>query len=305
MLSRRKFLRRCGAVLAATPILTSAPGFASTSATLDGGTFEPLRRGVGTYTNRGGTIGWLVNADVTVLVDTQYPAPAKQCWSGLQDRMEGALDVVINTHHHGDHTGGNSVFKPHAARMVAHANAPTLQKQAAEANGSTEAQVYAETTFEETWSESLGDETITLRHYGPAHTGGDAVIFFENANVVHLGDLVFNRAYPYIDVTGGGADTRNWITTLETLHETLDDDAICIHGHGNPEFGITGSRTDLLVMRDFLTALNEYVATQRQAGASLEEMTQIQTLDGFDDFAFDWPLSLNHCIEAVHSEQTS
>jgi cyclase len=120
---------------------------------------------------------------------------------------------------------------------------------------------------------------------------------------VHVGDLVFNRAYPFIDV-GGGADSQNWISSLETIHDALDDDTIVIHGHGNPEFGVTGGREDLLVMRDFLAALNEYVTQQRQAGASLEEMKQTSVLDGFEAFDFDWALSLGDCIEAVYRERT-
>ena len=119
-----------------------------------------------------------------------------------------------------------------------------------------------------------------------------------------MGDLVFNRAYPFIDVQGG-ADTQNWITELETIHDQLNDDSIVIHGHANPEFGPTGGREDLLVMRDFLSALNEYVRQQRQGGASLEEMKQKKMLDGFEAFNFDWALSLGACIEAVYREQTA
>jgi hypothetical protein len=118
-----------------------------------------------------------------------------------------------------------------------------------------------------------------------------------------VGDLVFNRAYPYIDVQGG-ADSQNWISELEAIHDRFTDDTIFIHGHANPAFGPTGSREDLLVMRDFLTALNEYVQQQRQAGASLQEMKQKQVLDGFEAFNFDWALSLGACIEAVYREQT-
>jgi glyoxylase-like metal-dependent hydrolase (beta-lactamase superfamily II) len=303
MLSRRKFLRRAGAAAALSPLLPSlAAGATDTAAA---GTFTALRRGVGTYTQRGGTIGWLARGGRLVVVDTQYPKSARACWSGLRDRAgSDDLALLINTHHHGDHTGGNGVFKPKAEASVAHANAPKLQKASARESDSLDEQAYAETTFEEMWSESVGDETVTLRHFGPAHTGGDAVVFFEEANVVHMGDLVFNRAYPFIDV-GGGADSRNWIAALETVHASLDDDTICIHGHGNPEYGVTGSREDLLVMRDFLSALNEYVAQQRQQGASLEEMKDVDGLDGFESFQFDWALSLTDCIEAVHREQTS
>jgi glyoxylase-like metal-dependent hydrolase (beta-lactamase superfamily II) len=255
---------------------------------------------VGLFTERGGTIGWFMNDDALLVVDTQYPETAGHCHTGLQERSEQSLDLVVNTHHHGDHTGGNGVFAEHTDRIVGHANVPELQRQSAD---EAERPVVPTTTFEESWSEDLGGETLRLQHYGPAHTGGDTVVAFENANIVHMGDLVFNRAYPFIDV-GGGADSQNWITTLETVHAAYDDETIFIHGHGNPEFGITGSRADLLVMRDFLAALNEYVRKQRQQGASLAEMKETEVLGGFSDFNFDWALSLGNCIEAVYREQT-
>ncbi len=298
MHSRRTFLRRLGAAFAAAPFLSSvAPTFAQA----DG--FNTLRGGVGTFTQRGGTIGWLATDNGLAVVDTQSPNSAPDCWGGLSDRSQGPLSLVINTHHHGDHVGGNGVFAQHTDRLVAHSNVPELMRASAE-DGSADDKTYPTETFEETWSETLGGETIRLRYRGPAHTGGDAIVVFENANIVHVGDLVFNRAYPFIDI-GGGADSQGWIDSLETIHEALNDDTIVIHGHGNPEFGVTGGREDLLVMRDFLSALNEYVTQQRQAGASLDEMKQTEVLDGFEAFNFDWALSLADCIEAVYREQTA
>ena len=295
MRSRRTFLKHLGAAFAAAPLFSSLDLWRSP---VDG--FESLRNGTGIFTQRGGTIGWLVTDDGIVVVDTQYPKSAPDCWSGLRERSDSPLSMVINTHHHGDHVGGNGVFAEHTDRLVAHANVPDLMRASAEEDNPP---TYPTDTFENTWSETVGDETITLRYRGPAHTGGDAIILFENANVVHVGDLVFNRAYPFIDV-GGGADSKNWVSSLETIHDALDDDTIVIHGHGNPEFGVTGGRKDLLVMRDVLAALNEYVTQQRQAGASLEEMKQKEFLEGFEAFDFDWALSLGDCIEAVYRERT-
>ena len=297
MPSRRTFLRRFSTALAAAPFLSALP---AQLAQADG--FNVLRGGVGTFTQRGGTIGWLITDDGLVVVDTQYPESAPDCWNGLRDRSKSPLAMVINTHHHGDHVGGNGVFARHTDRLVAHANVPDLMRASAE-EGKEDQKTYPTETFQGTWSESVGSETLTLRYRGPAHTGGDAIIVFENANVVHGGDLVFNRAYPFIDVQGG-ADSKNWISSLETIHGALDDDTIVIHGHGNPEFGVTGGREDLLVMRNFLDALNEYVTQQRQAGTSLKEMKQKEVLEGFEAFNFDWALSLSACIEAVYRERT-
>ncbi|MFP4227798.1 MAG: MBL fold metallo-hydrolase [Salinivenus sp.] len=236
-----------------------------------------------------------------VVVDTQSPESAATCWEGLQERTASGLNLVINTHHHGDHVGGNGVFSEHADRLIAHANVPNLMRQSADGEKKP---TYPTDTFREEWSTSVGDETITLRHYGPGHTGGDAVVLFENANITHVGDLVFDRAYPFIDVDGG-ADSLHWIEILETLHDTFSDGTLLIHGHGNPEYGVTGGQEDLLVMRDFLSALHEHVAQQRQVGASLFEMKETERLDGFEAFDFEWALSLDSCIEAVYREQTA
>ena len=298
MLSRRRFLQHLGTAAAAAPVASS---LLSRWSLPDG--FTALRRGVGTFRKQGGTIGWLIRDGALVVVDTQSPKTAPDCWSGLQDRTDEALDLVINTHHHGDHTGGNGIFAEHTNRFVAHANVPGLMRQSAE-DGNADEKTYPTETFEDEWSETMGDETIALQYHGPAHTGGDAIIHFQKANVVHVGDLVFNRAYPFIDVKGG-ANSKNWISVLETIHENLNDETIVIHGHANPEFGPTGGREDLLVMRDFLSALNEYVQKQRQAGASLKEMKQKKVLDGFEAFNFDWALTLGACIEAVYREQTT
>ena len=300
MRSRRQFLQMLGTALAATPAASTLLARGAGAEPLPD-EFTALRRGVGIFRKQGGTIRWLIRDDALAVVDTQSPKTAPDCWSGLRDRTEEALDMVINTHHHGDHTGGNGIFAEHTDRIVAHENVPDLMRQSA--GDKAEEKTYPTETFDDTWTETVGDETIALRYHGPAHTGGDATIHFQKANVVHVGDLVFNRAYPYIDVQGG-ADSQNWISELEAIHDRFTDDTIFIHGHANPEFGPTGSRKDLLVMRDFLTALNEYVQQQRQAGASLQEMKQKQVLDGFEDFDFDWALSLGACIEAVHREQT-
>ena len=301
MLSRRSFLRITGTSAVALPLLPSFLQWASASPpTAD---FETLRRGVGIFTEQGGTIGWLVRDGAVVVIDSQFPDAAQVCWEGLPERGEQDLDLFINTHHHADHTGGNEVFAAHTDRLVAHANVPDLQRAAA-GEGEAARLTYPTETFNDTWSETIGDEIIRLHHNGPAHTGGDAVVHFEAANVAHVGDLVFNRVYPFIDIDGG-ASTTNWISTLETLHDTFDDDTIVIHGHGAPDAGITGGREDLLVMRDFLTGLNEFVAQALEEGQSIDEIADQEQLPGFEEYARDdWPLPLEACLRAVHREQT-
>lgn len=298
MLSRRRFLQLTGTTLSAAPFASS---LLSRRRVLP---FQTIRRNVGVFTQRGGTIGWLASDDALVVIDTQYPETAQTCWTGLQERSSRAADLVINTHHHGDHTGGNPFFVDHTDRMVAHENVPGLMRQSAQQSDSESEPVVPNETYTEAWEESVGDETIRLRHYGPAHTGGDSVIHFEQANVVHMGDLIFNRVYPFIDV-GGGASTEGWIGTMEQVHADFTDDTRFIFGHGNPEYGIIGGRADLLAMRDFLDGLLTYVQNGIDAGESLDALADQQMLSGFEDhYMEDWPLQLSACIRAVHRDLT-
>lgn len=268
--------------------------------------FTTLRRNVGTFVGRGGTIGWLVNNDAVVIIDSQFPESAQTCISGLEEMTDIDFDMLINTHHHGDHTAGNPAFKGKVKRIVAHQNVPDLQKASAESRGqeALDAQVYPDTTYDKTWKEDVGDETVHLTHYGPAHTGGDSVIYFEKANVAHMGDLMFNRAHPFID-RGAGASISNWITTLNSTAKDLPSDAMYIFGHGNSDYGITGSNEDLEVMSEFLGALLDYTQKGIDAGKSKEEIMNTETLDGFEEFkAPGWRLPLSANIEVAYAELT-
>ena len=183
-----------------------------------------------------------------------FPTRRRLCLAGLPDRADRQIDVVLNTHHHGDHTGGNGIFKAAAKTIVAHENVPKLQQARAEKDGTLDRQVFADTTFPEVWRRQLGDEVVTAQYFGAAHTKGDVIVHFEKANVVHMGDLTFNRIYPVID-RPGGASIRHWITVLEEATKTYPADAIYIFGHGNPKFGVVGGHAEIAVFRDYLSGL--------------------------------------------------
>lgn len=264
--------------------------------------FRPLRRGVGLFTGRGGTIGWLSDPSALVIVDTQFVESAAVCLAGLPGRGDRQIDVVLNSHHHRDHTGGNSVFKPAARTIVAQANVPALMF-AAEQAGKLDKQTYPDTTFAEVWRRDFGSEIVTAQYFGPAHTGGDAVISFEQANVVHLGDLVFNRIYPVID-RPGGASIAGWITRLEEAVKTYPKDAIYIFGHGHPKFGVTGGHADMLLARDFLAALLAHVSTGIAAGQSKAEIVALENFPGFADLHSPLPNRLQGNLSAAYDELT-
>lgn len=294
-LNRRDFVRT--SALAAAAAWTPRSFWAS----IVPSNLTEIRRGVGFFEGDGGTIGWMIDRHATVVVDTQSPASAETLWADVQDRAARPIDLLINSHHHNDHTGGNPVLAPHAGRHLAHRNVPALQRAAAERNGDIESQVYPTLLYDREWKEDVGDEAVSLRYYGAAHTGGDSVIHFEKANVVHMGDLVFDRMPGYIDLPGG-ATSEGWIGVLEAVHSDFGDETIFIFGHHGPAGSATGSKADLLVMRDFLTALREYVRKGIASGQSAEGLHATR-LPGWDDhFSPDWPDGLNIGIDAVYEE---
>jgi glyoxylase-like metal-dependent hydrolase (beta-lactamase superfamily II) len=275
--------------------------------------FQALRRGVGTFTCRGGTIGWLASQDALAVVDTQFPDTARICLKGIPGIGSRTIDATINTHHHLDHTAGNGVFKAASRELVAQANVPRLQFEAAkraeegskiDPAASVASQVYADTTFTDVWRRQIGSEIVTAEFRGPAHTGGDAVVVFEKANVVHMGDLVFNRLYPYVD-RPGGASIHGWIKALEDSAASYPADAIYVFGHGSSKFGITGRRDDLLVMRDFLSAVLDRVGKAVASGQDKPAVVALENMPGFPDFAAPLPNRLGLVLGAAFDELTA
>ncbi|MGM0587794.1 MAG: MBL fold metallo-hydrolase [Bacteroidota bacterium] len=265
-----------------------------------------IRRNVGYFSGRGGTIGFLMNKDAMAAVDSQYPEAAQKFITALRDKAGDSsrrFDLLINTHHHGDHTGGNPAFRPVTDHIIAHKNVPGLQKQFY--GDSDNEQVYADTTYSDSWSQQVGDETVHLSYHGPAHTGGDSVVYFEKANVVHTGDLMFNRWYPVID-RPAGALIENWIQILERISDTYPSDTVYIFGHGNPKAGVTGTEADLLYLRDYLSHLLAYTQGKINEGWSLQELQD--NTDSFEQFAdFEGPggrLTLDFNLKVAYQELT-
>jgi glyoxylase-like metal-dependent hydrolase (beta-lactamase superfamily II) len=243
--------------------------------------FTPLRRNVGIFHQRGGTIGWLVSPDGLLVVDTQFADTAPNLLAGLKERSARQIDVVINSHHHPDHTGGNGVLRPAARQIVAHVRSSENQKvQAERAKAPT---TLPDVTFPDTWSVTLGDETIRAKHWGPAHTGGDVAIHFEQANVVHLGDLLNNRGYPNVDAPAG-ASVHGWMQVLEKMVAAYPADVLYVFGHAEAGHPFIGTRTDLHYQRDYFAAVVETARRARREGRSRDELAKVEVLPKFEHF---------------------
>lgn len=245
--------------------------------------FMDVRRNVGVFTARGGTIGYLVTSDAVVVVDSQFADTAALFLDGMKPRTSRKFDLLINSHHHPDHTGGNKTLQPSVAKIVAHANVPGLQRKQAAAQKSEANQAYADTTFEKDWKTSVGKETVSARYYGPAHTGGDIVIRFENANVVHMGDLMSFQRNPRADGPAG-ASIVNWGRVLENTVKDNPADTIYIFGHSKVGERVTGSNKDLLELRDYFNAMLEFTRKAIASGRSLEEVLKTPAIPGFERY---------------------
>ncbi|MEO0339698.1 MAG: MBL fold metallo-hydrolase [Bacteroidota bacterium] len=264
------------------------------------GMMTPLRNNVGIYTERGGTIGWMISKEGIVVVDTQFPDQSKNFIAEAQ-KMEDrpVIDLLINTHHHGDHTGGNIAFKEILGNHVAHKNAKFNQERVAKARKQEATQLYPKTVFENSWTQKVGNEIISLRYFGPAHTNGDAVIHFENANVVHMGDLMFNRRFPYIDKSSG-ASISNWIKVLGEVRKTFDKDTLFIFGHAGEGYEVTGGLDDIKAMQKYLKKLLKFGKKSIKAGISQEDLLKgLETIPG----APEWKgRGLERNISAAYQE---
>ena len=252
---------------------------------------------------RGGTIGWLISDDALVVVDSQYPDTASACLSGLKMRSSRMIDVLVNTHHHGDHTGGNKVLRAATREIVSHANVPGLQRRQARQRGTVANQAYPDTTFDENWRMDAGDEVVSAKYYGSAHTSGDVVVTFERANIAHLGDLLFNRRDPFVD-RPGGASIRGWIKLLPQVINDHDSDTLYIFGHAGARFSVTGAADDLVVQRQYFEAVLEHVERGVAAGHSQEQIASLERLPGMDDHD-STPQSLARVLNVAVEELTA
>ncbi|NJB84923.1 glyoxylase-like metal-dependent hydrolase (beta-lactamase superfamily II) [Lewinella marina] len=273
-MQRRRFLTTAGALALTTPFtpLLARTRWAAPEVRL-------IRNQVGYFTDRGGTIGFYRPEGGVggVVVDSQFPEQASTFLTEVFDAYK-ELDLLINTHHHGDHTGGNGVVAPLARAYVSHERARQNLSENEAKRTEGEAVPLPDTTFADEWTMALpgGQETVTARHFGAAHTGGDAVIHFENANVAHLGDLLFNRRYPYIDPAAGGNMTH-WITVLRKIRKTFDRDTVFLFGHAAESYPVTGSLADVKSFENYLRALRSYVKKEKRSGTSLEALQRKTT----------------------------
>ncbi len=258
-----------------------------------------LRNGVGIFTERGGTIVYYISKDGIVIVDTEFPDPAKHLIDELSKQTTYPFNLLINTHHHGDHTGGNIAFKEMVKQVIGHENCLANYKRVAAEQKSEDKQLFQNITFKDTWKTKVENEKIKAHYFGPAHTNGDAIIHFEHANIAHVGDLMFNKIYPFIDMKAG-ASFKNWITVIDKIITTFDDTTLFVFGHGSKN-EVIGGKEDLKQMQHYIEQLLLLVEQQIKMGKSKAEILQIQSIPNVGVWTDEFK-QIKSNLEAAYSE---
>jgi glyoxylase-like metal-dependent hydrolase (beta-lactamase superfamily II) len=173
----------------------------------------------------GGNIGVLATDNGLVMIDDQFEPLAERIENAMQSISKQPLKYIINTHFHGDHTGGNGYFS-HKAPIFAHQN--VLERLLGEGK---KAEFLPDVTYQEGIVIHLADEEVQLTHYPRAHTDSDTAVYFKKANVLHTGDLFFELGFPYIDLKRGGS-VKGYLAAVNILLAQMPDDVVIIPGHG-------------------------------------------------------------------------
>ncbi len=300
-MDRKTFLRNSSLAMALLAFDQSSLFAKDFSILKDQFQFKLLRNDVGIFTESGGTIAWLNSADGFAVVDSQFPKNSEHVIAELKKLKDNPFRFLINTHHHGDHTGGNISFKGIAENVVAHQNSFNNQKDSAEKAGKLDQQLLPNITFEKNWKAKLGKEKIKGKYFGAAHTNGDCVFHFQNANVAHVGDLVFNIRFPFID-KNYGANIESWIEVLENIIKYYDNDTLFIFGHSREEGKITGNKNDIRAFQNYLEKLLLHMKSEIKSGKTKEQILKsTTTIPGAPDWQGD---GIERSINAAYQELT-
>lgn len=245
-----------------------------------------LTDNIGIFEERGGTIAFLLSKEDIVVVDAQFPDQSKHLIDELTKRTINPFTLLINTHHHGDHTAGNISFKGIVKHVLAHANSKTNQQNSAVKSKSEDKQLYPDQTFTDTWCEKFGKEKICLSYYGAGHTNGDSFVHFEHANIVHCGDLVFNRRHPFVD-RSAGANMKSWVEVLEKGLKKFDKKTKYVFGHSGNGYEVKGTTDDVNAFRDYLGNVLKFVEGEIKTGKTKEELLKTTIIPGGEEWKTD------------------
>lgn len=256
----------------------------------------------------GGNIAASVGEDGIVIVDDQFAPLAEKIQAALKNLgiTDKSVRFVINTHYHGDHTGGNAPFSTAGSMVIAQDNVRKRMETGGSAGngGSIKMDVPPAAkaalpiiTFERDVTVHLNGEDIRALHFPAGHTDGDAIIFFPKNNVVHMGDDFVRYGFPFIDVVSGGS-VQGMIAAMERVSTQLPNDVKVIPGHG--------AISNLDDVREFVKMLKETSAAVQKAidgHKTVEEMKQEKILEPWKKWSGDF-LDADKFIETLYNSLT-
>ncbi len=245
-----------------------------------------LTDSIGIFEEKGGTIAFLLSKEGIVIVDSQFPEQSRHLINELKKKSETPFKLLINTHHHSDHSSGNISFKGIVENVVAHENSLINQTASAKQNKSEDKQLYPNLTYNYMWGRNMDKEKIRLYYFGAGHTNGDSFIHFEHANIVHCGDLVFNRRHPFVDRTAG-ANMKSWMEILDNALKKFDKETMYVFGHAATGYKVTGTTDDINKFRDYLGNVLKFVEGEIKAGKSKEEILKATLIPGGEEWKTD------------------
>ena len=179
---------------------------------------------------RGGNIGISAGEDGVLVIDTQFDNMADPIRDAIKELSDGEIEFIVNTHFHGDHTGGNKALGQDTP-IIAHENARKRLLGTGDVSDQAFRNSLPWVTFDDRLSLHFNGEEIKIVHFPTGHTDTDCVLFFTESNVVHMGDHFFNGRFPFIDLAGGG-DVASYMNNVQTIIDQLPPDVKIIPGHG-------------------------------------------------------------------------
>ena len=245
-------------------------------------TTQEIAPGIAVLFGAGGNIGVSHGEDATVIIDDQFAPLSEKIERAIANLGATPVKYVINTHWHFDHTGGNEHFGGTGATIFAHDNVRV--RMAAGSGPDARFQVppapdaaLPVVTYPQGLRIHVNGDTLNLMYLGGGHTDGDSVVIWEEANVIHMGDLYFKiPGYPFVDTASGGS-VYNLMRTLDIVIATIDDETKVIPGHGP-----MSNKAELVAYRAVIGEAVSRVDALREQGMSLEEAIAAQPLADID-----------------------
>ena len=244
---------------------------------------------------QGGNVGACVGDDGVFLIDDQFERTAPQLLAALARLSDAPVEFLINTHFHGDHSGGNPILGQGAA-ILAHENVrQRLVLPGRDGSGPASAMLergLPELTYADAITLHVNGQTIRAEHFPAGHTDGDTVVFFEEANAVHMGDLFFAGRFPYIDLDSGGS-VDGYIAAVEAVLGRIDERTKIIPGHGP-----LSTKADLTAFRDMLVDCRARVQQALAAGKDLAAMRAEKLLADHEKLSWSF-ISTDRFLETL------